>query len=111
MLILKFDILKICDDICFHKTICKTKVKMEVNYALTIYVAILKYENIGHCFNIIPLWIHGPNMTYLLYANHTLLLGQIVKRSHTLAASTLIILFSEMSRFSKNISLNFFFLK
>jgi hypothetical protein len=42
-------------------------------------------------------------MTYLLYANHTLLLGQIVKRSHTLAASTLIILFSEMSRFSKNI--------
>ncbi len=77
---------------------------MEVKYALTIHVTILKHENIGHCFNIISLWIHGPNMTYILYANHTLLLGQIVKRSHTLAASTLIMLFSEMSRFSKNIS-------
>jgi hypothetical protein len=66
-----------------------------------IYVTIFKYENIGHCFNIIPLWIQGPNMTFILYANHTLMLGQIVKRSHTLVASTLIRLFSEMSRFSK----------
>jgi hypothetical protein len=48
-----------------------------------------------------------PWSKYDLYiiCSHTLLLGQIVKRSHTLAASTLIILFSEMSRFSKNISL------
>jgi len=36
-----------------------------------------------------------------IICNHTLLSSKIVKRSHTLAASTLIILFSEMLRFSK----------